>query len=165
VLDALGYDEPVGGGGAPRVWWAPGGLLSLLPLHAAGREGSNADASALDRVVSSYTPTIRALRYARQQAAGPGEPRGALIVGVAAVPGSPEADLPDVREEIARVSDLVPDPVVLAGDADPGHFPPGRTCSRACQLARSPISPATPSATPATRREACCSCPTIRRHR
>jgi hypothetical protein len=123
VLHALGYDDSAGGDVAPRVWWAPGGLLSLLPMHAAGRHGSDAGDSVLDRVVSSYTPTIRALRYARQQAAGPGEPGGALIVGVASVPGSPEADLPDVPEEIARVSDLLPDPVVLAGDADPGTLP------------------------------------------
>jgi tetratricopeptide (TPR) repeat protein len=123
VLRALGYDAPAGGDVAPRVWWAPGGLLSLLPLHAAGRHGSDADDSVLDRVVSSYTPTIRALQYARQQAAGPGEPGSALIVGVASVPGSPEADLPDVPEEISRVSDLLPDPVVLAGDADPGSLP------------------------------------------
>jgi len=123
VLHALGYDEPAAGDVAPRVWWAPGGLLSLLPLHAAGREASGAGASVLDRVVSSYTPTIRALRYARQQAADPDAPGGALIVGVAAVPGTPEADLPDVPEEIARVSGLLPDPIVLANGADPGTRP------------------------------------------
>jgi CHAT domain-containing protein len=77
----------------------------------------------LDRVVSSYTPTIRARRYARQQAAGPGEPGSALIVGVATVPRSPEADLPDVPEEIARVGALLSDPVILADGTDPGSLP------------------------------------------
>jgi len=123
VLHALGYDDPAAGNVAPRVWWSPGGLLSLLPLHAAGRHGSDAGASVLDRVVSSYTPTIRALQYARQQATGPGEQGGALIVGVTMVPGSPEADLPDATEEIARVGDLLPDPVVLAVGTDPGSLP------------------------------------------
>ncbi|MEV6373559.1 CHAT domain-containing protein [Micromonospora musae] len=46
-----------------RVWWCPTGPLTLLPLHAAsstdGRE------TALDRVVSSYTPTVRALTQLR----------------------------------------------------------------------------------------------------
>jgi len=138
VLHALGYDDPAGGDMAPRVWWAPGGLLSLLPLHAAGRHGSDAAASVLDRVVSSYTPTIRALRYARQQAAGPGEPGSALIVGVASVPGSPEADLPDVPEEITRVSGLLPDPVILASDTDPGSLPTREnvfTCLPRCSVA------------------------------
>lgn len=123
VLKALGYDEPAPGDLAPRVWWAPGGLLSLLPLHAAGRQGSGTGGSVLDRVVSSYTPTVRALRYARQQAAGLGAPGGALIVGVANVPDAPDADLPDVPEEIARVSDLLPDPIVLTDGADPGMHP------------------------------------------
>jgi CHAT domain len=123
VLHALGYDDPAGGDVAPRVWWAPGGLLSLLPLHAAGRHGPHSGDSVLDRVVSSYTPTIRALRYARQRAAGPGEPGGALIVGVAAVPGSPEADLPDVPDEITRIGGLLPAPVVLAEGADPRSLP------------------------------------------
>jgi hypothetical protein len=123
VLHALGYDEPAADDVAPRVWWAPGGLLSLLPLHAAGRPDGAAGDCVLDRVVSSYTPTVRALRYARQQAAGPDGPGGALIVGVAAVPGSPEADLPDVPEEIARVSDLLPDPIVLTDGADPETHP------------------------------------------
>jgi hypothetical protein len=138
VLHALGYDDPASGDVAPRVWWAPGGLLSLLPLHAAGRHGSDADASVLDRAVSSYTPTIKALRYARQQAAGPGEPGGALIVGVTSVPGSPEADLPDVPEEIARVSYLLPDPVVLASDADPRTLPTRENvfaCLSGCSVA------------------------------
>src|SRR6185436_5751086 len=46
----------------PRIWWAPGGLLGSLPLHAAGV----ATDGVIDRVVSSYTPTISALRYARR---------------------------------------------------------------------------------------------------
>lgn len=37
ILDALGHrDTPAGEDNWPRVWWAPGGLLGLLPLHAAG---------------------------------------------------------------------------------------------------------------------------------
>lgn len=123
VLHALGYDEPAGGDVAPRVWWAPGGLLSLLPVHAAGCQSPAVGASVLDRVVSSYTPTIRALRYARQQAADPDEPGSTLIVGVEAVPGSPMADLPDVPEEVARLSDLLPDSVVLAGDTSSRILP------------------------------------------
>lgn len=71
VLDALGHLSRPGADPdtLPRVWWAPGGLLGSLPLHAAGVA---ADAVP-DRVVSSYTPTITALRYARRPlAATPG---------------------------------------------------------------------------------------------
>ena len=36
VLEALGYrSQPPPGMVRPRVWWAPGGLLGLLPIHAA----------------------------------------------------------------------------------------------------------------------------------
>jgi tetratricopeptide (TPR) repeat protein len=64
ILRTLAFDQ------APatplqRLWWAPGGLLGLLPLHAAGEPGT--DQAVFDRVVSSYTPTVQALRYARQR--------------------------------------------------------------------------------------------------
>ncbi|MER6202584.1 CHAT domain-containing protein [Streptomyces sp. NPDC001586] len=72
VLDALGHTEaPADGTPPPRVWWCPTGLLNLLPLHAAGHHGEPSDATprtVLDRVVSSYTPTVRALLTARSRA-------------------------------------------------------------------------------------------------
>ncbi|MDX3387465.1 CHAT domain-containing protein [Streptomyces niveiscabiei] len=58
VLTALGHTP------LPRVWWVPAGPLGLLPLHAAGVRGGP---SALDRVVSSHTPTVRALLHARRR--------------------------------------------------------------------------------------------------
>ncbi|MFJ4833622.1 CHAT domain-containing protein [Streptomyces sp. NPDC088747] len=44
----------------PRVWWSPTGMLGLLPLHAAGHH-HEPGRSVLDRVRSSYTPTLRIL--------------------------------------------------------------------------------------------------------
>ena len=44
----------------PRVWWSPTGMLALLPLHAAGHH-HEPGRSVLDRVRSSYTPTLRIL--------------------------------------------------------------------------------------------------------
>lgn len=46
----------------PRVWWMPTGLLGLFPFHAAERPG---EPGALDKVVSSYTPTLRTLAHIR----------------------------------------------------------------------------------------------------
>jgi hypothetical protein len=75
VLEALGYrDRPREDMPWPRVWWAPGGHLGQLPLHAAGHyvgqlSGDHAGRNVMDRVISSYTPTVRALGYAREQAA------------------------------------------------------------------------------------------------
>ncbi len=66
VLTALGYQEtPTGDRPWPRVWWCPTGPLTALPLHAAGFHDEPGDPSVLDRVVSSYTPTLRALAEAR----------------------------------------------------------------------------------------------------
>ncbi|MCX5215735.1 CHAT domain-containing protein [Kitasatospora sp. NBC_00240] len=70
VLDELGLDQvPPTGTPWPRLWWCPTGPLTLLPVHTAGHHGEaagdGAPRSVLDRVVSSYTPTLRALLEAR----------------------------------------------------------------------------------------------------
>ena len=120
VLDALGCHQPPPPGVMwPRVWWAPGGLLGVLPLHAVGHHteplsGDQTRRTVMDRVISSSTPTIRALRYARQHP--PALPTGrALIVGMPVTPGLPGGgELPNVPMEIAQLSSLLPDPVLLA---------------------------------------------------
>jgi hypothetical protein len=70
VLDQLGLSRtPPMSTPWPRLWWCIPGLLSFLPLHAAGHHETRFDAlpeTVMDRVVSSYTPTIRALLYARR---------------------------------------------------------------------------------------------------
>ncbi|MFD5626419.1 CHAT domain-containing protein [Streptomyces sp. NPDC127072] len=73
VLTAAGLTESIPDGtpraAVPRLWWSASGPLAHLPLHAAGyhREVAlSARRSVLDRVASSYTPGIRALRHARQ---------------------------------------------------------------------------------------------------
>jgi hypothetical protein len=68
VLSALGIGrQPLPGMPWPRIWWSPTGLLNAFPLHAAGRH-DQPGASVLDRAVSSYTPTIRALLRSRAHA-------------------------------------------------------------------------------------------------
>ena len=92
----------------PRLWWCPTGPLSLLPMHAAG----SADGSVLDRVISSYTATVRSLPR-RPTATSP--MREALFVGMSRSPGA--ADLVGVgreRESLQRV--MGPDAVALLED-------------------------------------------------
>ncbi|GII82405.1 hypothetical protein Ssi03_03950 [Sphaerisporangium siamense] len=84
VLAHLGHTRPPAEGAPwPRVWWCPTGALTLLPLHAAGA-GRDGD-GVLDRVVSSYTPTLGALARARRAEPRTGAP--ALVVTVPAAPG------------------------------------------------------------------------------
>ncbi|MGZ3146123.1 CHAT domain-containing protein [Lentzea chajnantorensis] len=65
-----------------HVWWSPTGPLAGLPLHAAGRDGR----TVLDRVVSSYTPTVRALTWARARAAAPVGAPSMVVVAPADAP-------------------------------------------------------------------------------
>jgi tetratricopeptide (TPR) repeat protein len=86
VLDCLAHlTPPSTGQPLPRVWWSPTGPLTALPLHAAGYHDGGP--TVLDRVVSSYTPTIRALarlRAAPDRANADGAP---LVVAMPDTPG------------------------------------------------------------------------------
>jgi hypothetical protein len=69
VLEQLNVRGRPVGESWPRLWWCVPGLLSFLPLHAAGHHHTRFDVvpkTVPDRVVSSYTPTIRALIHARR---------------------------------------------------------------------------------------------------
>ncbi|MTD57552.1 CHAT domain-containing protein [Amycolatopsis pithecellobii] len=117
VLDELGFTGPADRDG-PRVWWCPAGELALLPIHAAGhhdREADGAPPTVLDRVVSSYTPTLRALRHARAVEPPEDTAAGALIVAMPQTPGA--APLPGVLAEAARIEALVPGSRMLTGPA------------------------------------------------
>ncbi|MEU6383742.1 CHAT domain-containing protein [Streptomyces bauhiniae] len=109
VLGALGLSAPPADGVRPRLWWSPGGPLAALPLHAAGHHG-DPSRTVLDLAVSSYTPTVRALAYARARAAGP-PPAGRLLAVV--VPDAPGARrLGGVRREVRELSALLPAEVI-----------------------------------------------------
>jgi tetratricopeptide (TPR) repeat protein len=51
----------------PRVWWIGCGLASSMPFHAAGIHTDASRENALSKVVSSYTPSVKALGYACSQ--------------------------------------------------------------------------------------------------
>jgi len=129
VFERLGIAGPPEEGEPwPRVWWCPSGLLSLLPLHAAGPRGTemqDSSAGVIDRVISSYTPTVRALIHARRTAQRtPGIPAekaadaGRRLVAVA-MPSTPgERDLPEAQAEATGLRDLFPGQVtIMAGPA------------------------------------------------
>ncbi|MFG3018393.1 CHAT domain-containing protein [Streptomyces sp. NPDC048254] len=82
ILTELGHTQAKSADEAERVWWCPTGAFAALPLHAAGlHDRQRGDAqSVLDRVISSYTPTLRQLIEVRSApAASPGRP---LLVAV-----------------------------------------------------------------------------------
>lgn len=101
VLDHLGYTGTPAGAW-PRVWWCPTGPLALLPIHAAG-DHRTAGNAVLDRVISSYTPTLRALVEARGSA-DVTAPDKMLFVGMPTTPNQP--DLPNVGREQRFIENL-----------------------------------------------------------
>jgi tetratricopeptide (TPR) repeat protein len=118
VLEALGYDHvPESGEAWPRLWWCPVGPLAYLPLHAAGHH-DGAECWVMDRVISSYTPTLRSLGYARSRRADTPSDisrSAAVIVAVPAVPGV--SPLPAARSEARAISALVPGARILEDPA------------------------------------------------
>ncbi|MFI5955299.1 CHAT domain-containing protein [Cryptosporangium sp. NPDC051539] len=106
VLTELGYTETPTGAW-DRVWWCPTGPLTLLPLHAAGHHDGTGRA-VIDRVVPSYTPTLRALLDARSapRSHDP-ETERILVVALPDTPGSPR--LAGVIGERTLIRELLPD--------------------------------------------------------
>jgi len=116
ILEALGFTGcPPPGGRWPQVWWIPTGLLSLLPLHAAGRHASASAETVLDRVMSSYAPSVKALLHGRRDRAPPAsacgspasKPDRALLIAMPTTPGLTGAGaLPFAADEVSMLRGL-----------------------------------------------------------
>jgi CHAT domain len=127
VLEELGNTgAEQAGKPLPRVWWCPTGPLSMLPLHAAGyhdqddKATSASDAhlarSVLDRLVSSYTPTLAALVRARERPPPPQRQQRLLIAAVPAAQGY--RPLPGAAAEAQLVASRACCPYTLLGGKD-----------------------------------------------
>ncbi|OUC97050.1 CHAT domain-containing tetratricopeptide repeat protein [Streptosporangium minutum] len=77
VLNALDLASP-----ESRLWWCPTGLLTFLPIHAAGRHTRGDGTAVMDRCVSSYIPTLRSLRHLRDRPRPRAEAPRPLAVGL-----------------------------------------------------------------------------------
>ncbi|WP_203909199.1 CHAT domain-containing protein [Rhizocola hellebori] len=115
VLQALGWAGPKDPGWARRVWWCPTGLLTLLPIHGAGYHDGTSRA-VLDCVVSSYTPTLRALAESRRRPPISCGEQPALFVGMPATLG--QLELTDVvARERAVLGAMMPGGLVAVEGA------------------------------------------------
>ena len=107
VLDDLGYlDAPSKDAPWPHVWWVTVGWLSLFPLHAAGYNGGDSSKNALDRVVSSYSPTLKALTYSKRKGTTSTAKEQAVLVSMAHT--SCRKDLPQALNEVKLLESLLP---------------------------------------------------------
>ena len=140
VLTSLGHaTTPAAGEPWPRVWWCPVGILGYLPLHASGHHdditaGKPEPRTVLDRVISSYTTTVRGLSYARTQHPDPAAD-SALIVAVTTHPAPGHSRVSPPKP--VSSPDLIPRAQILS---DPtrtdGPGQPARPSSRALRLPR-----------------------------
>jgi tetratricopeptide (TPR) repeat protein len=67
VLDELEMSRILPAGPLSRVWWIGTGNAHSFPFHSAGDFSSTSE-NTLSRVISSYTPTIKALAYSMSSA-------------------------------------------------------------------------------------------------
>ncbi len=67
ILDALGFTQPPIDDNWPHIWWIPTGPLSRFPLHAAGYHNKRSSETVLDRAMSSYSPSIKAIIHGRRR--------------------------------------------------------------------------------------------------
>ena len=66
ILEELGIRESPTGDSWPRIWWIPTGGFTHLPIHAAGVHELDRCETVIDRVMSSYTLSVKALIHHRQ---------------------------------------------------------------------------------------------------
>jgi hypothetical protein len=164
ILDELNYRHtPVPGTAWPRLWWVPGGLLGFLPLHAAGYHrklpGADGRRTVMDRVISSYTPTVRALGYARERNIASTTAERALIVAMPTTPGI-DSPLPHVAKEAELVHARLPGSTLLIEDPGITNAHPPTNANVLAHLGGCAIAhfACHGSSHPVVRPRACCSC-------
>ena len=115
MLCELGYTNKPAKNFYPPVWWCATRILSFLPIHSAGYHREHR--TVMDRVISSYTSTIRALEHSRESIRNPRISR----VLIAAMPTTPKLPrLPLAKDEVYKVRQVVrkqpgfiTDPVII----------------------------------------------------
>ncbi|XDG08337.1 hypothetical protein ABKA04_007952 [Annulohypoxylon sp. FPYF3050] len=108
VLDALGFNqlpEDVSFTNWPRLWWIPTGALTKFPLHASGYHQKGRLKTVLDRVISSYNSSVRAIISGRRRSRALPCPTRILLVAMTHTPGQPP--LIYAQKEIAKVHDTL----------------------------------------------------------
>ncbi|KAG8707225.1 hypothetical protein FRC08_000630 [Ceratobasidium sp. 394] len=97
VLDFFGYKREDCTSRMPHITWCTTGLLSFLPLHAAG-DYSKPGCTLSDYAVSSFTPTLSALLVPPRNS----PPTSILAVGQDNTPGF--SPLPGTTKELENIS-------------------------------------------------------------
>ena len=107
VLKALGFTQTPPDGRWPHVWWIPTGCLSRFPIHAAGRHSQSSMDAVLDRVISSYSSSVKAIIYCRRHHSQPTSgPRSEKVVLLAMHKTPNNYDLHFATQEVYELETL-----------------------------------------------------------
>ncbi|KAF8671149.1 TPR-like protein [Rhizoctonia solani] len=100
ILEYLGYtnDSPINH--LPHITWCPTGVMSFLPLHAAG-DYDKPRSRVFDYVISSYTPTLSAMLTSTSTSAVIDRAPRILAIGQAATPKC--SPLPGTDKELEHL--------------------------------------------------------------
>ncbi|KAK9311150.1 CHAT domain-containing protein [Lipomyces starkeyi] len=107
VINALGYTDSPSCDQWPHIWWIPTGLLTRFPLHAAGYHDRASGQTVIDRVMSSYSPSIKAMIQTRRRTQVPSTAEQAILVAMEETPG--QSSLPYATEEVKKIRKLCHD--------------------------------------------------------
>jgi hypothetical protein len=111
IMDALGFAQPPQDTNAfPRVWWIPTGILSRFPFHAAGHHSTLTPTSTdtvMDRVMSSYSSSIKALLWVRRRPYRPAVPKESQALLVAMTTTQERSYLSHALTEVQKVEKLL----------------------------------------------------------
>jgi tetratricopeptide (TPR) repeat protein len=135
ILDALGFTGPPSDSQWPHVWWVPTGTLTRFPLHAAGHHLRRTGETAIDRVVSSYASSVKAIIHSRRR------PQQAPLVAaesrhivVVAMQNTPQQKpLRHASDEVKAVVDIC-DSMELPHDRPRSHKSHVLSALEACQI-------------------------------
>jgi CHAT domain-containing protein len=96
--------------------WIPTGEFAFVPIHAAGVYANRARNCCADYIVSSYSPTVTALRNAQRRLRPVARRMAKILLGTAPTSEhvSGWAPLPSVAAEVAAIRAVVPPEAVLS---------------------------------------------------
>ena len=86
----------------PCVWWVGGGLMAVLPLHAAGKHQKDSTENTVSHVISSYAPTLKVLQFSQKKAWTPLSVERSKIL-IVTMPKTPGLDDLNVDEEVTAI--------------------------------------------------------------
>ncbi|KAH6646219.1 CHAT domain-containing protein [Truncatella angustata] len=104
TLNALGFSQAPFQNAWPRVWWIPTGILTQIPIHAAGHHVGGSSETVLDRVISSYATSVKSILNSHRHETPNLLSNDAVLIAMEETPGY--SSLPSAGREVATIRDL-----------------------------------------------------------